>query len=274
MRPTAPSLGVFFNAAGWSKGDRCPPATKMLQSVPAPTTLVIPSNGANNSAAFLAADGKTVLQNEPFARCTAGGPATANVTSINQDIYGPGMFGAHGGSGLSAIGGTVRVGEFGFGVIRHAMKVNLWAKQYYHCCAPRWPASNVDGYASATTYAGPNPDFAPGTLLALKPTFDMTKLTTKPAKILAQAFMDYGAYVTDDTFWYHWDLETEQGPDGRVVTEFQTLFGTKMRPDDTDVFRTDIETIFMALQIVKNNSKTSIGGGGTPRAPLAPAIGN
>lgn len=274
MRPTAPRIDVAFNGVGWSGGDRCPAGSKVLHSVPVPSSFTIPSSGENNGAAFLAADGHTVLQDQPFTRCTAGGPATALVTAVDQDIYGPGMLGAHGGSGLSAIGGTLRVGELGAGVIHHALKVNLWAKQYYHCCDHHWPAITHDGYADPTTYGGSNPDFGPGTLLALRPSFDLTTLRTKPARILAQALIDYGAYVADDSFWNDWSLETELGPDGRVVTEFQTLFGFSMRPADGEPFKLDVDAIFAALQIVKNSAATSVGGGGAPRVALAPAIGN
>jgi hypothetical protein len=34
----------------------------------------------------------------------------------------------------------------------------------------------------------------------------------------------------------------------------------------------DIQRLAKALYVVSNNSATSIGGGGTPRQPLAPAI--
>ena len=36
----------------------------------------------------------------------------------------------------------------------------------------------------------------------------------------------------------------------------------------------DITNIVQALQVVTNNSAKSVGGGGTPRVPKPPAIGN
>jgi hypothetical protein len=274
MKPAAPSTDVYYNGVGWNGGDRCVKEGNLLTSVPVPGSYTLPSSGENNSAAFLAADGKTVMQNQPFTRCAAGASATTLVTFPDLDIYGPGIGGAHGGSGLSALGGTIRLGELASGRIHHVMKVNLWAADYYHCCNWHWPATSVDGYADATTYGGPNANFGPGSLLALLPTFDTTSLATAPGKILAQAFKDYGAYVVDDTYWNAWALIAEQGPDGRVVDEFQTLYGFSMKPADGDPFMTDVKTIFGALQIVTNNAQTTLGGGGSPRVALAPAIGN
>jgi len=274
MRPAAPMTVVDYNDVGWNGGDRCPATGGQLTSVPVPGDYVLGNSGENNSAAFLLADGNTVAQNQPFTRCTEGASATTLVTFDDEDIYGPGIHGAHGGSNLSALGGTVRVGEFTAGVIHHAMKVNLWAKEYYHCCEPHWPASVVDGYADATTYGGTDPAFGPGTLLALPPSFDVAGLRTVPGKILAQAFVDYGAYVVDDSYWNAWALATEQGPDGRVTDEFEALYGFPMHPADDHDFKADMTDVFEALAIVTNNSAASVGGGGAPRVPLAPDIGN
>jgi len=53
----------------------------------------------------------------------------------DQDIYGSGMVGAHGGSGLSAIGGALRCGELTptSGAIRHALKMNLFGRKNIYC---------------------------------------------------------------------------------------------------------------------------------------------
>ena len=59
------------------------------------------------------------------------------------------------GSGLSALGGAIRVGELlpTTGPIRHALKLELFAKQYYYWKVGtttnetcwRWPAIACDG---------------------------------------------------------------------------------------------------------------------------------
>ena len=141
------------------------------------------------------------------------------------------------------------------------MKVELWAAQYYYCCTYHWPAIVVDDYAE-TYYKGTNPNLGPGSLLALSPDFSVSGLKTTPGKIIAQAFIDYGAYVVDDTFWNAWALATEQGPKGRVVDEFQQLYGfPMMSPAADSAFMADMTTIFQSLQIVTNSSSSSVGGG-------------
>ncbi len=276
FEPTQPFTEVYFNNVGWTGGDRCVLQGAVIATVPVPHDYVVPNSGGNNSAAFLLPDGRTIKQNQPFTRCTAGEPATAWFTFADEDIYGAGIGGAHAGSGLSAVGGTIRLGEFTSGRIHHAMKANLWAKEYYHCCDYRWPARNVDGYADATSYGGINPDFVMGALLALLPSFDVDPLQTTPGRILAQAFKDYGAYVMDDSFSNSWAVATERGPNGRVVDEFAGLYGFSMeqRLQKHPAFMSDLQVIFESLHIVTNNSPDTVGGGGSPRVPLAPEIGN
>jgi hypothetical protein len=272
----APLTNVYYNGAGWNGTDRCPSQGGILATVPVPSNYVLPGNTLDNrSAAFLMPNGHTVEQNQPFTRCRAGGPATTLVTVANTDIYSQGLYGAHGGSGLSALGGTIRLGEFASGKIHHAMKIELWAAQYYYCCKYNWPADTIDDYADPTTYGGKNPHLGPGSLLALLPGYDVSKLQTPPGQILAQAFKDYGAYVVDDTFWNAWALATEQGPQGHVMNEFKKLYGYSMEePAQSSPFMVDVIDIYQNLQIVTNNSSTTIGGGGTPRVPASPQIGN
>lgn len=274
MTPSAPMTDVYYNGVGWDGGDRCAKQGSLISQIPLPADYVLGNSGENNSAAFLMPDGETVEQNQPFTRCTAGNSATTLVAFPDTSIYGEGPAGAHGGSGLSALGGTIRTGEFQSGAIHHAMKVELYAQQYYYCCMPYWPATIIDDYADPTTYGGTNPNLGPGSLLALPPDFDVSQMTTPPGKILAQAFKDYGAYVVDDTFWNAWSLDTEQGPNGRVVDEFQTLYGYSMDSPQSSPFMNDVVNIFQALEIVTNNSAATVGGGGTPRVASAPSIGN
>lgn len=78
------------------------------------------------------------------------------------DITGDGLHGAHGGSGMSAVGGTIRSGELNPGAppIPHALKLELAGWLYYfggHRLNPvtsnnqgatqyRWPATRSDIY--------------------------------------------------------------------------------------------------------------------------------
>ena len=94
---------------------------------------------------------------------------------------------------------------------------------------------------------------------------------TAPAKILAKAFQDYGAYIVDDTGWDVYAIVTQWSPEGRFTTEFEKEWGFSFTPQSKNTpWARDMDKIFLNLHVVNNNSKTSIGGGGTPRMPLAP----
>lgn len=273
MTPNAPSTALWNNNHGFDGRNRCTKNNPQWRNVPIPTNFLIPSDFGNSSSAILLADGRTVAQQQPLARCSVGGYATAQYPYGDVDIYGTDPTGAHGGSGLTGLGGTIRVGEFTSGVIHHPMNINLEAQRYYYCCDPHWPAVQVDGYADPKTYGGTNPNLGPGSLLALLPSFNVNSLTTTPGKILAQAFRDYGAYIVDDTYSDFWALQAEIGPNGSVDDEFTFRYNQPISTD-SGAFYNDMVTIFQALHIVTNSGPNSIGGGGTRRVPLPPAIGN
>jgi len=293
LNSAAPLVMLEENNAGWDATKRrCTSLTgRLLYQVPIPTGFSTDpgyvGTTPNMSAAFLLPDNRTLKQNQPFHRCGAGGTATTQVLFPDVDLYGSGIPGAHGGSGLSAIGGTVRVGELLPGsTIRHALKCNLYAAKYiaYNNDGTRgyrWPARNADGYANGV-YAGLVPALEQGALLALLPNFNVAGLRTGPARILAQAFKDYGAYVVDDTYWDVYGIEVEWGPNGRVLNEFQSIWGWPFSTNQLSTcasisnecsWAKDMADIFINLNVVDNNSASSIGGGGTRRTPLAPVFG-
>src|SRR5437773_11817595 len=109
-----------------------------------------------------------------------------------EDLYGTGETGSHGGSRLSALGGTVRLGELvPGGTIRHSLKLNLDSANYYSGYGGyRWPAVKSD--AGGAGYGGSIPEDRMGSPLAVKPDFAIGSLESEPGKIVAQAFMDYG----------------------------------------------------------------------------------
>src|SRR5207247_9454862 len=118
----------------WSAGSRGNAQGGVLLSAPIPTDFVVPGAGSGNpdgttpnyATAILAADGHTLIQGQPMARCTAGGIATMMWSQQNEDLYGTGNSGAHGGSMLSSLGGVIRLGELVPGrTIRPALQVNL-----------------------------------------------------------------------------------------------------------------------------------------------------
>ena len=131
-------------------------------------------------------DNRTLVQMQPLYRVAPGAPIlalyhqggpdpfpwTVGVTLLYSllsyisfylclDVLGGGALGAHGGSGLSSVGGTIRLGELlpDAPPITHALKLEFYAHEYYHygtadsCYS--WPATGCDGYA-ATVYNGSN----------------------------------------------------------------------------------------------------------------------
>lgn len=301
LRPNAPLIDVFENFKDWSEeakqpGARCGAEGAKMASLPIPADYVLPhlaNDTPNNAAAILLPDGVTVFQTQPFHRCTAGGIATSHYRFPDANIRtGDGVVGAHGGSGMSSIGGTIRMGELvPGGVIRHALKINLLGAKNYFCRTNEadgkpgfvWPAVSADGGACGATpgdgtYRGSNPLVQMGSLLALKPDFDVNALRTEPARIVARALRDYGAYIVDDAAWDVYAFATESGPDGRVVEEFQRRWGFSMTPEgrDNDWVR-DMDDVFLNLNVVTNNAPGTPGGGAlgsARRAPLAPPFGN
>jgi hypothetical protein len=96
-----------------------------------------------------------------------------------------------------------------------------------------------------------------GSLLALPPSTPCNTGAELTRRVCA-ALRDYGAYVVDihptTSSWRPFTLNLESGTD--------PLNGNEMIG------------LFQQLQVIVNNGSGNIGGGGTPRAPLAPPIGN
>jgi len=289
LTPDAPMLDIYESSAGWDRNkDRCVADGPLLYKVPFPKDLVYDKNvwlgiTPNSGLASLMPDGKTIKQSQPFARCEAGKPGTSLAVYNDQDIYGEGIYGAHGGSGLSALGGCIRVGELmpGSGPIRHAMKMNIWAGKNIKYDEVNkghtWPAPRADGYA-ADVYGKERvkpfvKEVLMGALMALPGNMNLDTMAfeTEPGKRLAQAFQDYGAYIVDDTYWDTWAIETEWGPSGRWADQFKKAYGFEFETGSVNNgWARDMQKIFNNLHVVANNTSSSIGGGGNPRRPLAP----
>ena len=283
LRPMAPTTPIYFSNAGWSGQDRCGGTGGVLASVPMPTDFVVPTNGVNAAVTFLRADGRTLVQTQPFARCSAGTSATSYVVMPEVDLYGDGIRGAHGGSGLSAIGGSLRVGELrpNGEAPRHALKLNVYGRQVLYQCKTRldcfrWPASNADTYAVGfygNINNNGNTAMKMGALLAIPASRDLASLglETAPARQLAWTLQNYGAYVVDDSYGPSFGIAAESGPDGSLRTQFKADWGFdfEQRANSTTPWSRDVKKLAQSLAVVDNNGPTSIGGGGTPRQPLA-----
>lgn len=240
---------------------------------------------------MLQPDNKTVIQTQPAYRCTPGGPLlsksganphvgcpqphplTVDITSDGPET----ALGAHGGSGLSAVGGVIRLHEIPAEAppIRHALKLELYAHQYYYGGGASkktklqqpsvanggrtqyvWPATGSDGYTWATcqpgarclAYNGTNPHLAPGPLLALPEAVAATlrpALQTEPARRIADAFRDYGGYIVDDTASDSASLSWEAGANEVFARAYNLELDTAGGP-----WYQDLVAIFQALHIV------------------------
>jgi hypothetical protein len=142
--------------------------------------------------------------------------------------------------------GKIRARELDLGQIPHALCALAPAKLLKPDCV--WPACAFD---MNDGYSGPLPM---GSLLAIPPSVDITALGLSPKGLaIARAAQDYGVYLTD------------RGGDGVTI---QAELGTKNLPG----LDADIAVIVHHLQRVTNNGPAAIGGGGTPRAALAPPL--
>ena len=289
LAPSAPLTAIYYSSAAWSGADRCNATGSALFQVPVPSDFVVPNGPGNGSAAFLLSDGRTLVQTQPFTRCTAGAAGTSltGPSDFPQvDLYGDGIRGSHGGSGLSAIGGSIRMGELrpGSPGPAHALKVAVYSAQVLYACATpsecfRWPADRADGNAVGSygsLRANNSSAMKMGALLAIPATTDLSNmgLETEPGRQLAWTLQNYGAYIDDSMGEPSVVIDAEVGYGGSLLTQFQADWGFPMeqRVNSNSPWSRDIHRLMMALHVVDNNSPTSIGGGGTPLQPLAPAL--
>ena len=286
MTPNAPLMPIYYNYAGWDRNkDRCPKEGGLIYEVPFPDDFVYNSSiwhglTPNSGLAVLMPDGRTIKQNQPFSRCEKGSYGTSRFLFPDEDIYGAGITGAHGGSGLSAIGGALRYWELQPGSeIRHALKINLFGRKNIskELGGHRWPAPKADGsydnVNDGNYYGGSTPACRMGALLAIRPAdYDSLSevMQTEPGKMLLKAFANYGAYLVDNTAWDVWGLITSIEPEGRFTDEFKKAWGFDFVPEKGSKWDNDVETIYKNLHVIDNNGPNSIGGGGKRRIALAP----
>jgi hypothetical protein len=293
LKPSVPPMTVFANYDDWGAGSRCDVNGPALFTLPIPADFVIPGSHQgspdgdtpNAATAILAPDGHTLIQTQPFARCAGRGP-TSHYMFGNEDLYGTGETGSHGGSGLSALGGTVRLGELiPGGAIRHSLKLNIDSANFYPGFSGfRWPAWKSD--AGGAGYWGAIPQARMGSLLAVKSDFAISSLESEPGRIVARAFQDYGAYIVDTSGWSIYNFVTERSPDGSVQDEFARAWGFPLNTGvGANGWARDLDKIFTNLWVVDNwdyatwqtvsLSNGALGVGlGAPRVPWAPNFGS
>ena len=274
----APPVDVL-EPTSWEK--RWPGVAKVAEmQVPADFYLAdaAPPHTPNNCVAFIMPDGRTLKQLAPCCRIETGDAHIVGYPFWDMDIYEDGIGGTHYGSGMSAFGGTIRLGELTSDLpIRHALKINIWGKKYAYFDREAykgyvWPADRHDSYAGIGldhSYGGTNPKLRLGTLLCIpqEVTLESLDLATDVAKKIFYALQNYGCYVVDDSAWSCYDFSAEIG----TCAQIKELYGFNMNTsNEEDDYHKDVTKLVKSLYIVTNSSPTSIGGGGKPCKPLAP----
>jgi hypothetical protein len=305
LTATAPLTSVYISTVGWSGGNRCAATGAVFFQAPIPAAYLVPNSTDNNGAAILLADGVNIVQTEPFTKCSGYSYATSmqvpySIAAWEYNLQtGDGRLGAHGGSDLGTLGGTIRLGELRPGTqMRHAIKVNVDSATFLGLCTGNfsacftWPAATADGYAadagsgygSATNNS--NSAMKMGALLAIPASVNINAigLQSVPGKMLAWTLQNYGAYIVDSTGGPGFDIAIEDGAAGSKDDEFQSDYGYPFdgrlgyitltdstgQPTPQAQWVSDVRILYGYLQVVSNNSPTSVGGGGTPLQPLAP----
>jgi hypothetical protein len=225
----------------------------------------------NMCAAFLSsADGSTVYQGQTLDLTAGSNPSfggAADYTVPVVSITGTGASGPHGGSGLSALGGTLTVADLtSSGPITHAMKVMFNGLLYYSSAGTgyTWPATSADyGYnisGNANYYGGSNAYIVMGSLLALPPAVSPDKYADPLVQRIATAMQCYGAYIVDNT----------ASGAGNSDAVLEINYDAVSYFTGTSTFSSDFHQLLMDLEVITNNTASTPGGGAVGTARLAP----
>lgn len=289
LSPDAPQRPLLEHEGGWRDGVvRCDERTgRVLARLPIAEGLTTDpgyhGTKPNHSAAIVLPD-LTLFETQPLHVCPDGTVVSQFVAdqrdgdSLLTGGQGPPFGGSHGGSGMTAFGGTIRLGEWvPGGRIPHTIKLVVDSAANL---APveggyRWPALRAD-QDWATTYGGTVAEARMGSLLVLPRGFDVAGLASEPARMLADTLVRHGAYVVDETGWSTAAFAVEWSSAGRVRDEFRDAWGFDMVGDvrsadgDQRAFLEDVERIYAALHVVDDNGPDSVGGAGVRLAPAPP----
>jgi len=275
----------WYHQGRWGHADAetyCNITGHLVGHIPFPVNVTVRGFGNNNAAAILLPDNHSIINTQPLFRCNPGSPILSlpmpDIQGKDDIMFSNGTCGAHGGSGLSSIGGTIRLGELlpNAPPIRHALKLQLNAPDYYYNKPPGyvWPAIKCDSHAffmnTSGHYGGHDIYLSPGALLAI-PSNMTINVTTIPGQKLLFTLKNYGGYICDDTAANRGTVGTEHG----VTDEFQLAYGYAFDSNSTSSGATwyaDMLALFQSLRIVINNRNNTIGGGGIPLQSPAPPL--
>jgi len=173
----------------------------------------------------------------------------------HTDLRGPGWgMSGPGHSGASLLGGLIRRGELRDGV-PHALAVLVRAGTVNRSGQPfEWPATHA---LSKWNIYGTNGNVRLGSLLALPADVDISTIDG-PARMLAEALQNYGAYV----------VGTFISGQNEIVMLAECAADPDL-PKDMDA---KLAPFILRLQRVANNSPGTPGGGGAPRRQPPPPL--
>lgn len=295
---------IKFNCYGWGGTAGCTEPDRVNASTGAtftdppwfadftvrmPSSFLVASNGANNSAAWITADGANIDQAQPLCHSTALGDYTCQVKSNRVSISGTDTDGSHGGSRVGPMWAAIRAGEItnaithGLTYLSHALKCVIDAHRfynYYHSPGYTYIAKQRDGYADPVSYGGTNAYLVPGALMTLHPSYNTAvgggNILTQVGSIIAETIKRFGLIPEDDATWNAAYLAVEESPAGSVVSELSGLgYSLDYDPPSlagANAFYKDVRNIFENLFLVTNATLANLGGGGSPAygTPLAP----
>ena len=200
--------------------------------------------------------------------------------------------------GLSAIGGTIRLGELApHGVIQHALKFEFFGASWYYGARQLqpatkenkgrtqyyWPATGSDDDSVPRNgkppgYNGSYPSLAPGALLALPPHIASgIKVHHPVATKVRDALTHYGAYLVDSSSGYANKVSIcmAQGVDAELQNHYNISMafphGVASTGQGAELYR-EMVLLMRNLHTVTNNLPESVGGGGPVLVPRAPPI--
>jgi hypothetical protein len=228
----------------------------------------------NDTGGALRSDNDLVKEWYNGCRSSGTGSVGVSVPLCEHSLRGSGVgpYCGHGGSGLSAVGGSLRQWELAPGTpIRHVLKLTLPAASLSGNipgqgtpCNDGWraPAQIADGGWDGTgisRYSGQVASMCMGSRFALLPsTACEVLMVSELTRRVCIALRDYGAFVVDihptNSDWRPLTINIERG--------------------SGDVNHAEMFALLQQLQVVTNSDAYPYNGGGVPRQPALPPIGN
>lgn len=279
-----PQMKLF---SGFSNKERCRPAEPLHQQWASgykfnlPATVSPPMTGENytpNNHSAIVDENGNITEVQPLSRCGQGlvSGYTGHEPGETQDnLRGSNLRGAHGGSGMSTLGGTIRLGELTRRQpITHALKIVINPKFLSRAGDGfRDPASKAD-YDYKRIYKGYRSALQMGSLLTLPSNFNCRRLQTGPGQKVCQALKNYGVYVVDNSAFDSTMLVSEHGLHDEVLRLTEINIGTDNN-NSSDVnknfvqsgsYYNDISSVLSKLHVVDDNRPGGYGGAGPRRA--------